>query len=152
MHLPVADELVARLFDHRQFTHGEIDYIVKGFRDKAGIEENLNKTLRINENTCLINDLTSNGLGLLSDELASKILDQVTLLTDRAERILKIEPDQRDRSDRLLEQDRQDRLKIRQDKCSTTNAQLESLERSLIQEELDLERKYLKFEQKLSQK
>lgn len=64
----VAHRLILRLFNHRQFTSGEIDYLVKELCIPA--EENFARVLTTNQNVCLISDRnTENCLEVTKDVL-----------------------------------------------------------------------------------
>ena len=73
----------------------------------------------------------------------------VTSLVDRAERILKIEGECRARNDVISGKRRNEMEQKRQACLSKCNMQLEKLRESFMREELELERRYLKFEDNL---
>lgn len=65
----VAHRLILRLFNHRQFTSGEIDYLVKELCNPA--ETNFARILTTNQNVCLITDRnTENCLEVTKDVLS----------------------------------------------------------------------------------
>lgn len=64
----VADRLITRLFNHRQFTSGEINYLVKEVCNP--VEESLPRILSTNQSICLIADKnTENCLQVAKDVL-----------------------------------------------------------------------------------
>lgn len=48
---------MARIFDQRQFTSGEINYLSREIGERINLEDNFNKILRINQTVCVISDL-----------------------------------------------------------------------------------------------
>lgn len=69
----VADQIVARLFDQRQFTSGEIYYLAKELGGKVNFEESLDRVLKLNENVCLISDTSDTNLANTDADLAKDI-------------------------------------------------------------------------------
>lgn len=76
----------------------------------------------------------------------------VTQLIDRTDRLLKMEEEHREREARLLEPERKERISTRQNFDKNLRIKFEKLNESLLSEELELERKYLKFEENLRNK
>lgn len=74
--IPVADQLVARLFDQRQFTGGEINYLMRELGERSNLEANFDKILKINENACLINDRNSGDMCQSSEPVAKDVCDK----------------------------------------------------------------------------
>lgn len=72
----MADQLITRLFDQRQFTNGEISYLVKGFEQEANLEANFDRILKINENVCVTLDKTSSDLLRIDDKPVEDVCDQ----------------------------------------------------------------------------
>lgn len=72
----VADQLVARIFDQRQFTCGEINYLMRELGEKSNLEANFDKLLKINENVCLINDRNSGDMCQSGDPVAKDVSDK----------------------------------------------------------------------------
>lgn len=147
--LMVADRIVSRLFDHRQFTAGQIDYLIKGIESNANLDETLNKMLKMNENVCLLLDESTKD-GIESDnDLAKKATQQISTLIERAEGLLKTEKEFREEEKIRLAGAREERDLLMQDKARRVNLKLEKLEEGIMAEELELERKYLKLEENL---
>lgn len=73
----VADQILVRIFDQRQFTSGEIDFMVKEFgHDKVNIEENFQRMLKLNQDACVIADTNLADLCDSSETLARNYCDQ----------------------------------------------------------------------------
>lgn len=74
---PVADQIIHRIFDQRQFTSGEIDYLVKEFgHDRINLEQNFEQVLKLNQDACVIADTNLEDLCNSSERLASNYCDQ----------------------------------------------------------------------------
>lgn len=67
----------------------------------------------------------------------------------RADSILKIGDTHRDKEEKNLACSRERREKTRQDCYKDISSKLEKLSETLMEEEMELERKYLKFEENL---
>lgn len=73
--IQVGHQIVSRLFDHRQFTDGEINFLIKGMSPNAGMA-NLDKILKINETSCVITDFCSSESGRLDSKPCRDIRDK----------------------------------------------------------------------------
>lgn len=76
----------------------------------------------------------------------------VGLLVEQTEKILSLEEANRIKSDQLVMEKRKELETKKADCLMECNTKLEKLKESIVQEELDLERKYLKFEENLRNK
>lgn len=76
----------------------------------------------------------------------------VSSLIERTEKILKLESEFRERDEQVLGSKRKETERRRQACMMECNAKLERLRESIMREEMDLERKYLKFEENLRNK
>lgn len=72
----VTDQLIARIFDQRQFTSGEINYLIREISENNRLEGNLDKILRLNQDVCVISDTYASDLSKIDDSLTKNILDQ----------------------------------------------------------------------------
>jgi len=72
----VADQVISRLFDHRQFTSGEINYLLKELKDGINLEENFNRILKISQNTYVVSDLSSTNPPKSAENMAKDICDK----------------------------------------------------------------------------
>ena len=149
--LQVADRIASRLFDHRQFTAGQIDYFVKGIESIASPEGNLNKILKTNENGCVIGDVGIHD-NKFNDEPPRAASSGISSLIDKAERVLEIEAEYKEKQHDIIDQIKADREKVKQDKIRRVNRELDKIRRSLEEEEQELERKYRKLEEVLAKK
>ena len=66
--------------------------------------------------------------------------------------MLKLEDEYRDKEEKLLGEKRKQLNRKKEDCLRSCNMRLEKLKESLVQEELEAERKYLKFEENLRDK
>jgi len=76
----------------------------------------------------------------------------LTLLQEQAQRILNLDDEFRHREETLLSDARAERERVRQSSYRATQVKMEELNETLAREELELERKYLKFEENLRNK
>lgn len=147
--IKAANQIILRLFDHRQFTGGEINFHVREI-DKLNIDDNFNKSLQINQDACVIHDTSSNELVRLCDTSpANNTLDRLSSVLERTEKLLAIETEARSREDKLFSEQRKVLERKREEVLNRTSMELNSLKESLIEEELELQRKYLRFEETL---
>lgn len=72
-------------------------------------------------------------------------------LYEKAERTLKIEEKQREKEAKMLSEIRDQREKTKQDAYEKRIINLEKLKETLMEEEMEIERKYLMFEENLRQ-
>jgi len=74
----VADQLISRVFDQRQFTNGEINYLSREiFEGKTNnLEKSFDKLLKVNESVCLIADTNAPDLCINHEAKAKEISDQ----------------------------------------------------------------------------
>lgn len=76
---------------------------------------------------------------------------KVSHLVDKAESILRLAGEQQNKNEQLLAE-RRNELERRKEEClRDCNLKLERFRESIVSEELELERKYLKFEENLRQ-
>lgn len=148
----VADRIISRLFDHRQFTAGQIDYFIKGIDSVSEEGVNLDKILKLNEKVCLVMDINDEETNKFRDDWAENVSQGVTSLIGIGNRLLDIETDSRNKETRAMSSIREEREKQRQNKTKSINIKLNQIEESLLAEELELERKYLKLEESLRRK
>lgn len=76
----MADQLITRLFDQRQFTTGEIQFLSKEFGEKCFLEENFDKILNLNKNVCVISDTSNSNLCNISIDIGENISDKGKVL------------------------------------------------------------------------
>lgn len=86
----------------------------------------------------------------ISSQLLTLII--VSLLVGQAETILNNEEINSSRSSKINRDRRKEFEKMKSDCLMDCNTKLENLKESIVQEELELERKYLKFEENLRNK
>lgn len=72
-HTKVADQVLARIFDQRQFTNGEINYMVREFGDVTDLEGNFDKVLKMNETVCMITDKYNEDMCSSCDHIMTNI-------------------------------------------------------------------------------
>lgn len=145
----VSDQIVSRLFDHRQFTTGQIDYLVKGF-DNACLEDNLEKLLKINEKVCVVLDQTqSESLTTINRDISVDRKTDVSELVSIAEQILRFESRFKDREEKMLSEVRAQRQKSIDNCKLTLDEKLRKFVESLEAGEEELRKKYSKLEETL---
>lgn len=76
----------------------------------------------------------------------------VSSLHERTERLLKLEEEQRQKEANLLVEMREERNKVEQDCYNGLKVKMDELKETLAKEEMEMERKYLKFEENLRNK
>lgn len=144
-----ANQIILRLFDHRQFTSGEIAFHVRGI-EKLQIDANFNKSLKINQDSCVIHDTSSNELTRLGDTSSvNDVLDRLNGVVERTEKLLASETEARLKDEKVLSEQRKVLEKKREQVLERTTLELNEFKESLIEEELELQRKYLRFEESL---
>lgn len=74
--LSVADQLISKIFGHRQFTSGEINYLVREFGDKNSLDDNFNRILNLNQSICVLTDISNNDLLKTNDGIAKELSNQ----------------------------------------------------------------------------
>lgn len=62
--------------DQRQFTSGEIGYLVRELGENNKIEDDLNKVLKLNQDVCVISDSYTSDLFKIDDNVTKNTLDQ----------------------------------------------------------------------------
>ncbi|KAG9509602.1 hypothetical protein GZH46_01874, partial [Fragariocoptes setiger] len=62
----VADQLIARLFDHRQFTAGEIRYLINELEDRCKIGRSLEKALSLNQEAGIVSDMCTDDVAKIN--------------------------------------------------------------------------------------
>ena len=72
----MADQILSRIFDQRQFTGGEINFLVRELDEKVDLTENFDKLLKINENVCVISDTSREDMCSAHDATMQKLSNQ----------------------------------------------------------------------------
>lgn len=145
----VGDRIFSRLFDHRQFSAGQIEFIVKGMEDATGSSNNLDRLLKTNENVCVISDAFFDDISNLDEQVARNVHKELTSMLDGAVKVLEIDNESRLKEEQALGKSRIEREQRKQNKIKSMTISLQKLEESLLAEEIELERKYLKLEENL---
>lgn len=146
----ISGQIVTRLFDHRQFTTGEINYLVEEYQNNHKIEENFDKILKVNENFTNSAFLIMNELLKLDVKVAQDIDTQLSSCQDRAQGLVNVELEHNQRNIEVLDNLRKERSKIKSDIIKKSKESLENLDNALKTEEVALEQKLRQFEESLS--
>lgn len=145
----VADQIIARLFDHRQFTSGEIRYLIKEFEGQCSLDDTLDRALKQQEDVVIISDMTENNICKLDDNQAIDLNQQVLCLLDRADSLLEIENEREQQRNRALESSRAERKNVMESSSGETLAMIEEIDKVFGKKEKELEERYLKLEEKI---
>lgn len=142
----VSDQIVSRLFDHRQFTNGQVDYLVKGL-DDTRLEDNLDRLLKINERVCVILDKTHGEA--VTTKRRDSLVDfktDISQLVSRADNILQLESQFKNRENDLLSAVRAQRKESIDEYKTKIDEELLKFVKSSEKDEEDLRKKYSKLE------
>lgn len=146
-------QILSRLFDHRQFTAGQIEYLVRGLDGDAGNSNlqcaNFDKLLKINEKVCLMADSLNSDSFISNENLAKDSSHKLDQLIERSGDLLNIENEYKLKEAVRLGQFRAIRQAKKEQQEAIIEAKLKTLMQTLQAEEDELEKKYLKLEQNI---
>lgn len=147
--LKVAEQITTRLFDHRQFTTGEINYFVNEFEFNHKLNENFDRTLKVNEDLITSAYLASNDLTKLSSDSTKSIEEHLSQCEEKALRLLQIENEHMIRDSKELTKPRERRANLKEEYIKIANEKINKASAKLKEDELELQQKYQQFEENL---
>lgn len=146
----VADQLISRLFDHRQFTSGEIRYLIEEFEEQCALDGTLDRALKQQEDVGIISDLTETNLCKLDDKHATDLNNHLSGLLESGDSLLKMETNEEQKRNKLLESFRMERKNIMETSAAKTLNKNNEIDEAFLKKEQELEQRYLKFEERIN--
>jgi len=152
----VADEILSRLLNHRQFTDGEIHYLIKQMEEKRRQDQLTEKLLSSYANVTDFKENLFDQMHQLSsmakDAQGNSIRpldDAVTELIRCTEKILEMERDEEKTRQDILEQRREVRRQEWLHRMKDVKQQIESIDQSYETKKQELRQFYEDLERKL---
>lgn len=142
----IADQIVKKLFDHRQFTTGEINTLIKDYETSQRLSDNFDKILKIDEDLNSVYYGLNNDLAKLNDDIAQNLLDQLHKCEIKAQNIFEAEEMHKQKNEDSLAKPRQDREVAKQELIKAANQKIEVAEKEFRDNEIKLEQKYRQLE------
>lgn len=144
-----ANQLIISLADHQKFNSGQISYIVREQIEKPKLEENFDRLLKMNQDVCVLDDTNSGHMCNQCDKFKDELTNKLTILVDRTSKLLEVQEIYKKKETDTLGPTREALEIKRQQLDREMKIKLDNLSESLVSAELDLQRKYLKFEENL---